>query len=66
MLLMMVSESHDTSSVLSMAPLHLLGKDDQKDIQNDILGDVILLASKSASGDENGIIKGTTAFIKSK
>ena len=44
-----------------MKPFHLLEQDDQKDMQHDIFGHVMLMAS--ASCNANGLIYGTTAFL---
>ena len=47
-----------------MAPFHLLGQEDQKEMQCDNFGHVVSFAW--ASYGVNGFINGTTAFILSR
>ena len=46
-----------------MAPLQLLGQDDQTDMLQDIFGHVMPLALASASYVANDIISGSIAFV---
>ena len=48
-------------TVLSIAPFHLLHEDDQKEMQHNIFGHVMPLATISASFDVDGINAPTTS-----
>ena len=51
------------SIVSSMAPLHLLHQDHEKEMQLDFFGHVIPLTPASASCHGNGIMNGTTEIF---
>ena len=63
--LMLVS-GHMVLTVSLMAPFHVLGQDDQKEMELNIFGHVMPLASASASSHANGFINSTTAFALSR
>ena len=46
-----------------MAQFHLLGQDDQNEMQHDFCGHVMQLAPAPASCDASGTINGTTKFV---
>ena len=50
---------------LSMVKLLLLAQDDQNEVQHHSFGHVMSLAPVLAAHDANGILNGTTAFIRS-
>ena len=50
----------------SMAPLHLLGQDNQDEVQHDCFGHVMPLISTSILCDVYGIVNGITAFLRSR
>ena len=58
----MVSQCHIMPTVSSMAPFHLLGQDEQNEMQHDLFGHVLPLEQASASCNVTDIISGTTAF----
>ena len=49
--------------VLSMAPLHSLGQDDENEVQHNLSVHVMPLALASVSNDANSIINGTTTSL---
>ena len=50
-------------AVSSMAPLHLLGQDDQKEMWHCFVDYVMLIVPASATCDANCIINWTNAFV---
>ena len=55
-------QCHIMSTVSSMVPFHLLGQDDQNEMQHDLFDHVVPLPSTSASCYANGIINGRIIF----
>ena len=51
---------------LSIAPFYSLGQDDQNEFQHNFFSHVITLALALVSNDDDGIINGTTPFLKSR
>ena len=56
---------HGLQTTLSMSPYHSLCQDDQNKVQHDLFGQVMPLALALALCDTDGIISGTTAFLRS-
>ena len=48
----------------SVTPLHSLGQDDQNKVKHHVFGQVTTLVLKLVSNDVNGVIKGTTVFLR--
>ena len=47
----------------SMGHFHLLGKDNQKEMEHNSFSHLVQLASTSPQGDANGTNNGNTAFV---
>ena len=52
--------------VSSVTPFHLLGQDDQNEIQHNFFGHVKYMVLALAACDADGIVNGTAAFVSSK
>ena len=57
---------HVILMALSIAQLHLLAQDDQNKVQHDYFGDDMSSAPVLTSYHANGIVNGTTVFIRSR